>query len=149
MKSADSSANRILDPVRATFRAVARTVAPDTASLDEAGWDRVESIVADALAARPPRVRRQLLLFVRLLDWMALVRHGRRFGSLDQRARVRLLARVQDAPLLLLRRGFWGLRTLIYMGWYAQPGTAAGIGYRAALGGWEARPGETPTTPLP
>jgi hypothetical protein len=143
------SPRAVLDPVRPTFRAVARTVVPDTADLDEAGWQRLESIVEGALAERPARVQRQLIVFVRLIDALALARHARRFRSLAPADRVRLLERLQDAPVLLLRRGFWGLRTLIYMGWYAQPATGDRIGYRGHVRGWPARPGLAAPTPLP
>lgn len=139
----------VLAPVRATFRAVAAAVVPETAALDEAGWARVETIVEHALAERPPRMRRQLVVFIRLIDALALARHRRRFRSLDADRRTRLLARFQDSPVLLLRRGFWGLRTLIYMGWYAQPDTARRIGYQGQPRGWPARPGLHATTPLP
>ena len=125
----------LLAPVRATFRAVAATVVPATASLDDAGWARLESIVEQALAERPARMQRQLIVFIRAIDALALARHGRRLRALPLDRRVRLLERLQDAPLLLLRRGFWGLRTLIYMGWYAQRGTADRIGYRGGIHG--------------
>jgi hypothetical protein len=138
----------LLAPVRSTFRAVARTVVPDTAALDETGWSSVEAIVEDALAARPPRMRRQIVLFIRLIDWLARARHGHAFRDLDERARGRILQRLQSSPVLLLRRGFWGLRTLVFMGWYAQPSTADRIGYRAGRRGWGDRPGEVPRTPL-
>ncbi|HUF13393.1 MAG TPA: gluconate 2-dehydrogenase subunit 3 family protein [Longimicrobiales bacterium] len=149
MNPAAASASAVLRPVRATFRAVAKTVVPDMAALDEAAWTRVEAIVERALADRPARMRRQLVVYMRLIDGLALARHGRRFRSLEADARQRLLERLQDSRVLLLRRGFWGLRTLVYMGWYAQPSTAEAIGYGAAKGGWAARPGLTPATPLP
>ena len=139
----------ILAPVRPTFRAVARTVAPATAELDENGWDRMERIVETALAERPRRMRRQLVVFIRLIDAMALLRHGRRFRSLDAAARAALLHRIQNSSVLLLRRGFWGLRTLVYMGWYAQPETADRIGYRAHLRGWSGRPDARASAALP
>ena len=139
----------VLDPVRPTFRAVAHTVVPDTAALDEAGWQRLEAIVEQALADRPERVRRQLAVFIRLIDALALARHARRFRSLPPGQRVALLEQLQDAPVLLLRRGFWGLRTLVLMGWYAQPETADRIGYRGDVRGWPARPGLAASVPLP
>ena len=46
---------------------------------------------------------------------------------------------MQDAPLLLLRRGFWGLRTLIFMGYYGRDAARDAIGYRADPRGWEIR----------
>lgn len=129
----------VLEPVRATFRAVARTVVPATAALDEGGWSALERIVEDAVAQRPPRVRRQLAVFIRLIDAVSLARHARRFRSLGPNDRARILTGLQNAPVLLLRRGFWGLRTLVYMGWYAQPRIAERIGYGAHLRGWTGR----------
>lgn len=146
---AASAAPAVLASVRPTFRAVAAVVAPATASLDEAGWQRVEAIVERALAERPPRMRRQLVAFIRLIDALALARHRRRFRSLDAVRRARLLESLQDSPVLLLRRGFWGLRTLVYMGWYAQPDTARALGYQGHVRGWPARPGTGAVTPLP
>lgn len=139
----------VLAPVRATFRAVASVVAPATASLDEDGWQRVEAIVEYAIAQRPVRMQRQLIVFIRLIDALSLARFRRRFRSLDTSRRVRVLDSLQDSPVLLLRRGFWGLRTLVYMGWYAQPDTARRIGYQGHVRGWPARPGSTTSIPLP
>ena len=135
------SSPALLAPVRATFRAVASTVVTETGALDEAGWARLEAIVEQALADRPAKMQRQLIVFIRLIDGMALARHGRKLAALPLDKRVRLLQRLQDAPVLLLRRGFWGLRTLVYMGWYAQPETAGRIGYQGHIRGWPARPG--------
>jgi len=121
------------------FRSIAITVVPEAARLHEAGWAEVEAIIGRALEARPPAVRRQLGMLIRVIGLMALLRYGRRFASLDVTRRTALLARLQDARLLLLRRGVWGLRTLIFMGYYARPAAAAEIGYRADPRGWEAR----------
>src|SRR3989454_11858597 len=126
---------------RGVFRAVAACVVPDATRLDAAQWDEVEAIVARAIAARPRGVRRQVALFLELLEWLPLFRYGRRLSRLDPARRARFLALVQRAPLLLLRRGFWGVRTLILMGYYGRPAAAADIGYRADARGWEARRG--------
>ena len=149
MTSATQTRPALLEPVRATFRAIAATVVPETATLDEAGWKRVETIVEDALADRPPRKQRQLVVFIRLIDAMALARYGRRFASLGIDRRGALLRRLQDSRVLLFRRGFWGLRTLAFMGWYAQPATAERIGYRGHVRGWNARPGLVSPIELP
>ena len=149
MTESSDSPRALLAPVRATFRAVASTVVPETGALDEAGWARLEAIVEQALADRPAKMQRQLIVFIRLIDGMALVRYGRKLAALPMPKRVRLLERLQDAPVLLLRRGFWGLRTLVYMGWYAQPETAVRIGYQGHIRGWPARPGAASPIELP
>ena len=129
----------MLDTVRPAFRAIGSTVVPEAAKLDEVSWSELEQIVADSLRLRPPRLARQLVTLIRLIEILPLVRYGRPFTALTPERRARVLAALQDAPLLLLRRGVWGLRTLILMGYYGRPAAARGIGYRASARGWEAR----------
>jgi len=129
----------VLEDLRPGFRALAQTVVPDASRLDAAGWTEVEGIVERALASRPPALRRQLRLLIRALEWLPFLYYGKRFSALDPVRRNRFLLRIQDSPLRLVRRGFWGLRTLILLGYYGRPGAAAEIGYRADSRGWEAR----------
>lgn len=128
-----------LADLRPAFRAIATTVAPGASRLDQRGWAEMERIVEGALLGRPPRLRRQLRALIILLQWLPVARFGRRFTALDPATRARFLTGIQNAPLFLLRRGFWGLRTLILMGYYGRSGAAAEIGYRADPRGWEAR----------
>ena len=128
------------------LRAICVAVVPEAAELDERGWRDVEAIVGRALAARPAAVRRQLALFMRLLDLAALARTGHTMSGLSARDRYALLARLSKSKLLLVRRGVWGLRTLAFMGYYARPAAAAGIGYRASAAGWAARSGSPNVT---
>ena len=121
------------------FRAFATCVVPEAGGLDTAQWDEMEAIVARAVAARSRAVQRQLALFLTLLEWFPLLRYGRRLSRLDPARRARFLDRLQRAPMLLVRRGFWGVRTLILMGYYGRPAAAADIGYRADARGWEAK----------
>jgi hypothetical protein len=130
--------NSRLYAVRRPFRALATVFIPETAAADEAAWSRLEDIVAGALVARPPALARQVILFIRILDGIALLRHGRGLGSLDHAARTKLIEGISTSRLLLLRRGVWGLRTLVQMGWYAQPEVQRALGYRASAAGWEA-----------
>lgn len=120
------------------FRAVACTVIPEAGDLDEEQWSRALEIVEDALADRPPELRRQVRLFLRLLQWIPLLRWLRPFTSLGADRRARWLSFLQGAPLLAVRRGFWGVRTLCYMGYYGLPEVRAAVGYRAHPRGWKA-----------
>jgi hypothetical protein len=129
----------LLVPVRRPLRAIATVFIPELAAIDESAWQRVERIVADALASRPPALRRQILLFVRILDTLSLLRHRRRLAALDERTRTRFVSAIASSPVLLLRRGVWGLRTLVQMGWYSQPDVQQALGYRARAEGWAAR----------
>lgn len=127
-----------LAPVRKPFHAVVRAVVPAAGTMDAGERDRLEAVVDGALGGRPPGVRRQLRLFLRVLGALALVRYGRTLGSLDAVRTRRLLASLERSPFLLLRRGVWGVRTLAFMGWYGRPGARAEVGYGAAAGGWRA-----------
>lgn len=130
----------ISQSLRPTLRALAETVVPETAALEADGWASLDRIVSNAIAARPPRMRRQLALFMLAIEWLPLLRYGRPFSKLNPHRRQRFLESLQDSPLLLIRRGFWGLRTLILMGYYTQASTIAAIGYRADPRGWTIRP---------
>ena len=116
-----------------TLRAVAETVVPCSRGLADEQWAEVQRIVEGTLEGRPPRMIRQLRLFIRALDILAVLTSGHSFRALGRARRERLLARLQDAPLLVLRRGTWGLRTLVLAGYYGRPAAAREIGYAASL----------------
>lgn len=137
-----------LAPVRHILRAVATTVIPESASLDEHAWTEVEAVIDEAVAKRGPRIARQLATFVRVLQLAPVARYGRPFTRLDARRRVAFLEAIERSGVLLVRRGFWGVRTLIFMGYYTREDIAAEIGYRAHRDGWAARGGTIATVPL-
>lgn len=130
-----------LAPIRDAFRAVTRAVAPASSDLDEDGWLRAEEIVDGALRDRPASVRRQLLLFVKALELLSRLRYGRSLDGLEPERLHSFLLAFERSPLLLARRGFWGIRTLAYMGYYGQTEVRAGVGYRADPRGWSIREG--------
>ncbi len=125
-------------PVRSVFRAIATAVVPEAIQLDEKAWIELEQIIGAALEAKPSGLRRQLTLFIRALEVLPIFRYGRTFQALDPSRRNAFLLGIQDAPVLLLRRGFWGLRTLIFMGYYGREEGRSETGYRADPRGWEA-----------
>ncbi len=130
----------VLPPIRERFRALATAIVPETAGLGPDGWADLEAVVENALSKRPPGMRRQLAVFVRLLDFLPRLRWLRPFRTLDPERRARFLRGMQSSRIFLFRRGFWGLRTLVYMGYYARPGAYAEIGYDAHLRGWLRHP---------
>lgn len=129
-------------PLRGALRSLAVTIVPGAARLDAEGWLDVEARIEAALRTRPPRLKRQLRLLVLALEWGPLLRHGRRFSRLDSARRTEILDGVQRSSTPLLRRGFWGLRTLVLLGYYGRPDIRRSIGYRADPGGWAALMGD-------
>ncbi len=124
---------------RPGLRALARGFVPEAAQLDDAGWTSFERLLDQAVRARPPAVARQLGAFLRLLGGWSRVRYGRPLGELAPPEATALLRGFAASPLLLLRRGVWGLRTLVFLGYYADEARAASLGYRAQAAGWSAR----------
>ena len=120
-------------------RRTAATFIPEIADASEGEWQETEAALARALAERPAALRRQLQLFLRLLDLLAIARHGRPLHRLPAARRTALLTRLERSRLLLLRRGVWGLRTLVMLAWYGRPAVQQAIGYRASAAGWDAR----------
>lgn len=135
----------LLAPVQATFRAVAETVVPETASLGPEEWREVCAVVERALAARPEQTRGQLVSFLRLVEYLPLVRLRGRFSRLGANERREELERLERSATLRVRRGVWGVRTLVFMGYYTRPDVQAALGYRASAEGWSAR--RPPTDP--
>ena len=86
----------------------------------------LERLVEKTLESRDEAVKRQLVTFLfRAIEHLPLLRWGRRFTQLPLAERTRFLSALENAPLLLLRRGFWGVRTLVFLGYYARPEAAA------------------------
>lgn len=130
----------VLEPVRPIFRAVATAMVPELRSAGPTMWSEVEAEVERALATRPPAVARQVASFLRLVDWWSVPRYGRRLTKLDETRRTVLLESLERHPFLLIRRGIWGVRTLVFLGYYTRDDVAAFIGYRAHTDGWSTRP---------
>ena len=125
-----------LSPVRPTFRAVVSTVVPEANQLDEQGWRELETLVEATLGHRPPAMLRQLQWFLRAIQWLCVFRYGRGFASLSADRRTRVLSHLQDHRIELIRCGFWGLRTLVFLGFYGRAEAVKAIGYAADPRGW-------------
>lgn len=114
------------------------TIVPPASDLDEAGWRELHERVASALRDRPAGLRRQLRIFLRLIQWLPLLRFGRPFTALPAGKRTRVLAWMERHRLKRIRVGFWGLRTLALMGYYGRADARREVGYRADAAGWDA-----------
>ncbi len=117
---------------------MAATFVPELSTVDEDVWRRTEAIITEGLSGRPDAIARQLVLFIRVVNVLAVFRFFRPFTALDDARRLRFLSSLENAPVLAIRRGVWGLRTLVFMGYYGQDDVKARMGYSANLLGWRA-----------
>ena len=125
-----------LSGFRPLMRAITITVVPETSRADVSGWTALETIIDESLENRPSEIRRRIRLFLRVVEWSAVLRHGRFFTSLDPQRRTGHLQYLQNHRIELIRVGLWGLRTLVLMGYYGQTVVAGEIGYRPDPRGW-------------
>jgi hypothetical protein len=126
------------EPEPAIFRAVAATIVPEAAGMDEEGWREVVATIEALLRGRPESLQGQLRIFLRAIQWLPVLRFGRTFTRLGPEARKRVLAHLENDRIQKIRVGFWGLRTLVLAGYYGRLGAAREIGYAGSARGWEA-----------
>ena len=131
----------VLSSLQDPLRAIGSVVIPSANGLDEEGWNRVERIIEGALASKPAGIKRQIRLFLRLVNVLPILSTGRTLTKLSLEKRAGFLRRLHCSPLMPLRRGMWGIRTLLFMGYYNQGRVRAGIGYAADPRGWTAHSG--------
>jgi len=135
-----SGPQSVLRSLRGPLRAFGGAILSDADALDEDGWLAAEAIIEEALAGKPEGIKRQIRLFLRVVNLLPLLTTGRTLRALPPERRLEFLNRLQRSSVMPIRRGVWGVRTLIFMGYYNQDEVRRRIGYAADPGGWEARP---------
>ena len=137
-----------LAPVRHILHEMASAVIPETVSLDERAWMELDEAIERAVAQRGERVQRQFVTFLRLVQTLPVAKYGKVFTSLDAARRTAFLESLERSRLLLVRRGFWGVRTLVFMAYYTRDDVTEAIGYDPSSDGWSAYGGTVTTVPL-
>jgi hypothetical protein len=120
--------------------AARRITAPDREgdpSIPTADDLDVVSFVDEWMVRMPARMRRDLGRFLGYLEHIAPLGAGlfARFTNLGPEAQDRVLASVERSSSDLLRAGFDGLRSLVFLGYYRDPRTWRLIGYDGPLVG--------------
>lgn len=109
------------------------TVAPGVAALDRRGQKRFRMIIRLMLLRRSNMERLQVRLFLLVLRWLPAPVFFRPFERIPASAQTWILLRFENAPIKLFRAGFWGLKTLIFMGYYGQLAIAKKVRYEPDL----------------
>lgn len=111
------------------LESVARRVVPEVAELDTHALTRFFTIIDDTLSQRPAPLRRQLAGFLGLIRWLPVIRYGKPFEGLHPARQDAVLRWLQECPIGLLQKGFWGLKTMIFMGYYGHREIWEELGY--------------------
>ena len=117
------------------LQVLAARIVPETTELDAAGLSRFFGIIDEALQDRPASVRRQFATFLGVLRWAPLARYGSPLEKVRAERQDAVLRWFEDCPVSLLRKGFWGLKAMIFMGYYGQPETNELVGYAPEFDG--------------
>jgi hypothetical protein len=114
---------------------LAARVVPESASMAGSPRAQMLFLIDEALAARPPAMQRQFGRFLIVLRWAPLLRYLRPLDRLDPRRQDAVLRWFQDCPFQTVRSGFWGVRTLIFIGYYGRPDVGPDVAYFPAADG--------------
>lgn len=120
---------------RTFFTALGHALVPQTRGLSAERQARFFEIIDTMLATRPRHMVRLLKIFLVVLRWFPLLRFGGRLDRLEGERQKEALRWFQDSPWVSIRTGFWGVKTLVFMGYYAQPDVAAELGYTPSHAG--------------
>lgn len=120
------------------MRSLLEAFVPATAALDEAAVQQSLAASDRLVADRPAAVKRQIVLAITVLRVLAFCRHLRGLVSLEVDKRRAFLESLQESRLLKLRLAVWGLRTLLFAGYYGDPHRHAELHYRPRPQGWDA-----------
>ena len=119
------------------FLTIAERIAPGIDDLDVSGRAEFLHLIDNAFAPREPGVRRQFQLFLFLLRWLPFLRFGAPLDRLAEQKQIRVLRWFEGKAFVLLRKGFWGLKTLVYLGYYGQAAVSRKMHYTPCVQGNE------------
>jgi hypothetical protein len=122
-------------PQREFLLAIAPRIVPASAQLTPAARGEMLTLIEGTLASRTPAMRRQLDLFLRVMRWLPFLRYLRPLERLDGPRQDAALRWFQDHPVQVIRGGFWGVRTLLLLGYYGQPVNGPSIAYTPSTDG--------------
>jgi hypothetical protein len=117
--------------------AVAKRIVPEVVELDERGLKIFLTIIDRALGDRPEEVRAKFATFLGVLRWAPVLRYLSPFDRLPIRKQDAVLRWFESAPIGLLRQGTWGLKSMVFMGYYGRTEVWEEIGYAPSFGSLE------------
>jgi hypothetical protein len=128
----------MLSPGQRSFlTALGYALVPESRNLAPERRETFFKLMDDMLATRPRSMVRLLGLFLVVMRWLPLFRFGGRLDRLSPEKQARALSWFEDFPVGLVRTGFWGVKTLVFMGYYGQPEIAQGLDYNPSFSGNE------------
>lgn len=111
----------VLGPRQASFMLrLSSRIIPEVAGAEPEVKRCLTATVDQALRLQPPAQRFLFKLLLFALQWMTVPFTLRRLDHLPPGWQDALLRFLESAPLRILRAGIWGIKTLVFMGYYGQ-----------------------------
>jgi hypothetical protein len=108
---------------------LANRIVPESAGAPPQVTEPLLAAVDEELRPRPRLQQLEFKLLLFAIRWMTVPFTLRRFERLPGERQDRWLRFLENAPLTLLRVGIWGLKTLVFLGYYSQDGVLRRIIY--------------------
>ena len=108
---------------------LAACIVPESAGAPTQVTDPLLAAVDEELHPRPRLQQLEFKLLLLAIRWMTVPFTLHRFERLPAARQDRWLRFFENAPLTLLRVGIWGLKTLVFLGYYTQDGVLRRILY--------------------
>jgi hypothetical protein len=128
-----------IGPRRETFLALADRIAPACAGRPEEGpayagepgakSDATVAVAELFLASQDEGTRSKLRLLLKVFEWGAAFRFGRRFTRLPAATQDAYMQAWERSPIQLFRFGFSSLRNLVLLSFYTRPESWPMLGY--------------------
>ena len=108
---------------------LAARIVPESAGAPPQVTGPLLAAVDEELGPRPRLQQLEFKLLLFAIRWMTVPFTLHRFERLPGERQDRWLGFLENAPLTLLRVGIWGLKTLVFLGYYTQDGVLQRIVY--------------------
>ena len=108
---------------------LAARIVPESAGAPPEVTEPLLAAVDEELRPRPRLQQLEFKLLLFAIRWMTVPFTLHRFERLPGERQDRWLGFLENAPLTLLRVGIWGLKTLVFLGYYTQDGVLQRIVY--------------------
>jgi hypothetical protein len=108
---------------------LAARIVPESAGAPPQVTEPLLAAVDEELRPRPRLQQLEFKLLLFAIRWMTVPFTLHRFERLLGERQDRWLSFLENAPLSLLRVGIWGLKTLVFLGYYTQDGVLQRIVY--------------------
>jgi hypothetical protein len=108
---------------------LAACIVPESAGAPPQVTGPLLAAIDEELRPRPRLQQVEFKLLLLAIRWMTVPFTLRWFERLPAARQARWLRLLESAPLTLLRVGIWGLKTLVFLGYYTQDGVQRRILY--------------------